>query len=502
MSITFVTRHPGALEWARAENLLPPEAIVSSSLDAESVQPGDLVIGTLPAQIAARICERGGRYQHLTLDLPERLRGLELGADDMRHCGARLEEFHIQRTGVAAQSGTKEPSNVHVVLASGETLPNLIPALARPLRADRVVILSSNAMRANARRLQHGLVAAGIDEKSVLIRPGCPDHDLAEILQWAQQRAGEIAGEFPDSRRILNLTGGNKLMTVAFLQAFRPSAEIIYCDTEKSRVDYFHPLAKPGEKLPVNLLRLSPYLAVQGYRIRQTTPDQPGIRNRESLTRKLVESAPRTANLIGSLNAAARDYGNEGVGKVRSSTGALERELLDSMVDRGLLRRTGGDVAIVDPAASTYLAGGWLEEWCWLVGKELEQGESGKRLHADRWGINLQIDPWDHAPIPGRDRHPLNELDAVFVHRNRMLLIECKSGIEISDPGESQDILNKLETLGKHVGGRLDSKWLLTARRINRNPQAEKRAEKYGITLIRPHELIQLKDRIAHWMTS
>jgi CRISPR-associated protein Csx16 len=39
------------------------------------VQPGDLVIGTLPAQIAARICERGGRYQHLTLDLPENLRG-------------------------------------------------------------------------------------------------------------------------------------------------------------------------------------------------------------------------------------------------------------------------------------------------------------------------------------------------------------------------------------------------------------------------------------------
>jgi hypothetical protein len=66
---------------------------------------------------------------------------------------------------------------------------------------------------------------------------------------------------------------------------------------------------------------------------------------------------------------------------------------------------------------------------------------------------------------------------------------------------KSQDILNKLETLGKHVGGRLDTKWLLTARRIEPNSQAWQRAIKYQITIVPPQDLIKLEDKIIGWMT-
>ena len=82
-----------------------------------------------------------------------------------------------------------------------------------------------------------------------------------------------------------------------------------------------------------------------------------------------------------------------------------------------------------------------------------------------------------------------------------MLLIECKSGVQISERGESQSILNKLETLGKHVAGRLDTKWLLTARRIDRNTQALQRAKEYKIQIIKPDELVNLKNTILGWMT-
>ena len=43
--------------------------------------------------------------------------------------------------------------------------------------------------------------------------------------------------------------------------------------------------------------------------------------------------------------------------------------------------------------------------------------------------------------------------------------------------------------------------WLLTARSIDRNTQARQRAEKYGIKLIRPDELADLKTAILRWMT-
>lgn len=205
MTTTFVTRHDGSIVWAQSERFLPEGCVIVATFDPETVQPGDLVIGTLPAQIAARICERGGRYQHLTLDLPENLRGQELTAADMRACNARLEEFHIQRSAVRP-SGNEQI--VHIVLASGENLPNLIPVLTPGLKAGQVFILASTAMRVNAEKLEHGLRAASLPESHIHLRNGCPDHNLADIIIWAQQCAADIAAEYPLARLILNLTSG------------------------------------------------------------------------------------------------------------------------------------------------------------------------------------------------------------------------------------------------------------------------------------------------------
>jgi CRISPR-associated protein Csx16 len=55
------------------------------------------VLGTLPVNLAAEVCERGGRYLHLSLDLPPEFRGRELTPADMQRFGARLEEFSIHR---------------------------------------------------------------------------------------------------------------------------------------------------------------------------------------------------------------------------------------------------------------------------------------------------------------------------------------------------------------------------------------------------------------------
>jgi CRISPR-associated protein Csx16 len=65
-------------------------------LDPAQIQPGDKVLGTLPVNLAAEVCARGGHYLHLTINLPEDWRGRELSADDMRRFGAGLEEFEVK----------------------------------------------------------------------------------------------------------------------------------------------------------------------------------------------------------------------------------------------------------------------------------------------------------------------------------------------------------------------------------------------------------------------
>jgi CRISPR-associated protein Csx16 len=93
MTTWFISRHPGAIEWAQhqgfdVDNWVP-------HLEPQLVQAGDTVIGILPVNLAADVCQRGAKYLNLTLDMPAHMRGRELTFDELCARGARLEPFHV-----------------------------------------------------------------------------------------------------------------------------------------------------------------------------------------------------------------------------------------------------------------------------------------------------------------------------------------------------------------------------------------------------------------------
>jgi CRISPR-associated protein Csx16 len=96
----FVTRHPGAVEWAATQGFRIDVTV--SHLDPGEVHAGDVVIGTLPLNLAADVCDRGARFFNLSLNLLPQLRGRELSVDELVQCGAKLEEFRIERIGGAS----------------------------------------------------------------------------------------------------------------------------------------------------------------------------------------------------------------------------------------------------------------------------------------------------------------------------------------------------------------------------------------------------------------
>jgi len=102
MATFLVTRHAGALEWAARQGI---HAEALEHLDVKQIRPGDVVIGTLPVHLAAEICARGGRYVHLSMEVPQEARGRELTADDMERFNARLEEFEVYRKPFQKASG-------------------------------------------------------------------------------------------------------------------------------------------------------------------------------------------------------------------------------------------------------------------------------------------------------------------------------------------------------------------------------------------------------------
>jgi CRISPR-associated protein Csx16 len=94
MTTYFISRHPGAIEWARRQNLHVDTFM--PHLDPALVQGGDTVIGSLPVNLAAQVCARDAAYWHLSLELPAGLRGQELSADELERLGAHLQPFEIK----------------------------------------------------------------------------------------------------------------------------------------------------------------------------------------------------------------------------------------------------------------------------------------------------------------------------------------------------------------------------------------------------------------------
>ena len=93
MTTWFVSRHPGAVDWARQQGLAVDRWV--PHLEPADVCPGDTVAGTLPVQLAAEVCARGARYLHLRVDLPLHDRGRELDADELSRRGAQLQRYDI-----------------------------------------------------------------------------------------------------------------------------------------------------------------------------------------------------------------------------------------------------------------------------------------------------------------------------------------------------------------------------------------------------------------------
>lgn len=96
MTTYFITRHSGALAWAKQQHL-SFDVHLEHLLDLNLLQAGDIIIGTLPINLVYALNKKQVRYIHLSLNIPPQLRGIELTIDQLNTCQATLEEFFVQQ---------------------------------------------------------------------------------------------------------------------------------------------------------------------------------------------------------------------------------------------------------------------------------------------------------------------------------------------------------------------------------------------------------------------
>ncbi len=95
MTTYFISRHVGAMEWALQQGVRVDK--LQTHLELGDVHNGDTVIGSLPVNMVAELTAKQVNYFHLSMDLPEHLRGRELSMQEMQACRARLEQYRAEK---------------------------------------------------------------------------------------------------------------------------------------------------------------------------------------------------------------------------------------------------------------------------------------------------------------------------------------------------------------------------------------------------------------------
>jgi putative CRISPR-associated protein (TIGR02620 family) len=510
MTTWFVTRHPGAVLWARGAGVKVADGGIVRDLDPARVEAGDLVVGTLPINLAAAVNERGARYLHMALEVPPEARGRELTPDEMRAFGARLEEYQIRnlgRLGVASLDvvGNDEVGEVMICIASGQPMANLLPLIKRKPRAVYVVQTSDSRARRTAERLRQAAIRWGLP---CVVEENAPSSPLAAVESFADAMMARIRGQYPGCRLVLNATGGTKLMSLGFANRIGPVGEVIYCDTENERIEYFAPEGRPAVPMPPELMNLEQLLLVQGVEKLKADSDDADwmatARARIGLSRALAGFKEQWAfGIINSLAAGAMPKYRNGREEraftpkqtiTRRLSPAVNR-LFDRIAVAGLWSREGGmAVRFTDLGAVRYLMGGWLEE---LTAVEMEALCAKAGIPDGHWAAGVEVRPLD---AQSDDDKPFNEIDLAVVWRNRLLVVECKTGTQAGDSNESMNITNKLEAIRTYLGGPFSSTWLASARRVQARSVAAERCRQFGVVIVEPSHLLDIAQFVAGWM--
>lgn len=386
--------------------------------------------------------------------------------------------------------------SIHICIVSERLLANLIPALME--RPEMVYLPTTEEMArgGQADRLRKLLLGQALQAE---ICPGLPSGGLSGIYDFVIELSATVQRRHPGAEVVLNITGGNKLMTLAFFDLLRDVADrVVYTDTEHGVVEHL-PVgaAAPEHPAPMeSVLDVPLYLGAQGMTLRRAASDDPARRERsdarKGVTKFLAGEAGRIGDFLGALNrlaCLALDERGETLTMPRqcfqSRPWGRWRETVAHLQEAGLVA-WDRDSTIEFPDAETarHLGGGWLEEYAWQVARD--ESPDDVRMGAEG--------TWDDT------RGARNELDLVVVHSNRMLLVECKTLRLGRDASADDDLLYKLDSLSDDVKGLFGETLLLSARVPTR--AMLDRAAHQRIRILGPEQLGDLRGLVRHWMAN
>lgn len=393
---------------------------------------------------------------------------------------------------------------IHIAVATDQTMANLIPILAEP--ADQLILLVSAEMlpkvdsQIKAIKRHPRLTALDIQ-----VRQNMPSSSVEAIQEFALNLLGEL--EQLNTEIIFNLAGGTKLMTLALYQVFsEPNIRQIYPNTSHNKIEILWPKKQEPVPLP-DLLDAKAYLQTNGVTWRSAISEQAEwvsmVSDRQKMTfmlaNQLAKATETTEKLIRQLNEAGAHALNkqQKLSNPEQSLNYVNRAmftLLQTLAEHGMLywdEQQPNDIEFCSEASVRYITGGWLEEYFFLVAKQVGLTDS-----------HCSVQITDDIDAKANVR---NELDGVIAHNNRLLLVECKTAKLGKDEFKDANIIYKSDSINKRIGGQYSTNLLLSALPLdhttkdNREVKITARAQGVGIKILAGSAILNLKNWLQNW---
>ncbi len=376
-------------------------------------------------------------------------------------------------------------TTIFLCIATGQNLANLIPALQT--NPAEVWILATPAMRSQAQSLKKILDRHALPTR---IEPFA-DNDIATLEAEALRLAEMLDG----NNVVFNATGGTKQMALVLndtLQLLGLNAlSVLYADTTHQRIDWLLPKGRGSEPMQ-DVLSLEDILGTQGFRLGEVNSRNADwvqtTEARGQLTKDFGDKAEKLGGFFGALNAlaqrATRSDNFAAQQELDYEPGPQYIELLKKAQSYDLLKWDGSTmITFANENAARYFGGGWLEEYIFF---------KLRGCRAKDYAIN--------AILIAPDGKTTNEIDAIAVHRNKLLAIECKTLRFGRDRQKDADIMYKLDSLSQRIGGLMHERMMLTARPLDDFSTA--RAKELNIEIIAGKDIRNFPDRIRAWMNA
>lgn len=374
------------------------------------------------------------------------------------------------------------PNHIHILLVSAQAAPNLLPALDPTLKPEKAVLLVTQKMQRQADALQSVLTESGVKTSRVMLDD---EHDFGRL----ESALMEVAAEHDGADIVLNLTGGTKLMALA-AQSVADTAgwRMFYVDADTDEVIWLGKNAAKRQRLTAHL-RLAHYLRSYGYTPESTIERPLPDARHTQLLETLILQVDSLEQPLGQLNYLAQQAEDKRVLSIKMSAEQSDSRRLEALLrlfeQAGTLQVSQDMIKFASAEELRFAKGGWLEHHVFRTVTALH-GDLGLRDKAANLAV---VDP---AGVK-------NEMDVVFMARNRLYVIECKTArMDAGLYPKANDTLFKLAEVCRRVGG-LGTRGMLASYRPVRD--SEKRlAKALNIELVCGPELVRLRERLMVWV--